>query len=70
VYRERREMTAKAKRGAWTGDGGTRAHLTLSGFLEKRAAWLEAATSTFRAQVEPVTWRSIALQLNIARSYE
>jgi hypothetical protein len=70
VYRERREMAAKAERGEWTGDGGTWAHLTLSGFLESWAAWLEDANSAFRAQVEPVTWRSIALQLNIARIYE
>lgn len=70
VHHERREMAAKAERGEWTGDGGAWAHLTLSGFLESWAAWLEDANPTLTAHVEPVTWRSIALQLSIARIYK
>ncbi|WP_035845377.1 hypothetical protein [Kitasatospora azatica] len=67
--RDRREMRAKAERGEWVGDGGSWAHRTLHGWLAGWASWV-AADSPLHAELEPVTWRSVALQLSAAKIYE
>ncbi|MEH0416047.1 hypothetical protein [Streptomyces sp. B21-083] len=67
--RDERERQAKISRGEWAGDGGSWAHSTLYDWLDAWAAWV-GATSPFHAQLEPVTWRSVALQLSAAKIYE
>ncbi|MEU6961292.1 hypothetical protein [Streptomyces chrestomyceticus] len=67
--RDQRDCQAKAERGEWTGDGGSWAHGTLYDWFEAWGAWV-GADSPRHAGLEPVTWRSIALQLSVARSYE
>ena len=67
--RYQREMQAKAERGEWAGDGGSWAHSTLHDWLDAWAAWVDQ-DSPSHAQLEPVTWRSIAVQLSVARIYE
>ncbi|MER6916491.1 hypothetical protein ABT354_32955 [Streptomyces sp. NPDC000594] len=67
--RDRREMQERAERGAWAGDGGTWAHGTLHDWLASWASWV-GADSPRHAQLSPVTWRSVALQLSVARIYE
>ncbi len=67
--RDRREMRAKADRGEWAGDGGSWAHSTLYDWLASWSAWV-GANSPLHAQLDPVTWRSVALQLSVARIYE
>ncbi|MFK4066773.1 hypothetical protein [Streptomyces sp. NPDC029674] len=66
--RDQRETQAKISRGEWAGDGGSWASGTLSQVLESWAAWLGA--TPFHAQLEPVTWRSVAHQLTAAQIYE
>lgn len=70
VFRERRESTKEDGRSEPTGDRGRWTQLTLGGYLAGWAAWLENADASVRAQVEPVTWHTIAFQINAARSYE
>lgn len=67
--RDQEECQAKIDRGQWAGDGGSWAHSTLYDWLGAWAAWV-GAISPLHAQLEPVTWRSVALQLSIARIYE
>ncbi|MGY0055197.1 hypothetical protein ACWY4P_01210 [Streptomyces sp. LZ34] len=67
--RDQRECQAKIDRGQWAGDGGSWAHSTLYDWLGAWAAWVDA-NSPHHAQLEPVTWRSVALQLSAARIYE
>ncbi|MES4909185.1 MULTISPECIES: hypothetical protein [unclassified Streptomyces] len=67
--RDEKESQAKFDRGQWAGDGGSWAHSTLYDWLDAWAAWV-GANSPFHAQLEPVTWRSVALQLSAARIYE
>lgn len=67
--RDDRETQAKISRGEWAGDGGSWASGTLSQVLESWSAWL-AADTPFHAQLEPVTWRSVAHQLSAAQIYE
>ena len=67
--RAQQEMQAKIDRGEWAGDGGSWAHSTLYDWLDAWAAWVDA-DSPRHAQLDPVTWRSIAVQLSVARIYE
>lgn len=67
--RDRREQQARISRGEWAGDGGDWAHGTLYDWLDAWAAWL-GADSPLHARLEPVTWRSVALQLSAAKVYE
>ena len=67
--RDQREWQAKIDRGEWASDGGSWAHSTLYDWLDAWAAWV-GATSPLHAQLEPVTWRSVALQLSAAKIYE
>ncbi|GLF99444.1 hypothetical protein [Streptomyces yaizuensis] len=67
--RDRREMQAKAGRGEWAGDGGSWAHGTLYDWLASWGSWV-GADSPRHAQLTPVTWRCVALQLSVARIYE
>ncbi|MFK4264587.1 hypothetical protein [Streptomyces milbemycinicus] len=67
--RDQEECQAKIDRGQWAGDGGSWAHSNLCDWLDAWAAWV-GANSPRHAQLEPVTWRSIALQLSAARIYE
>ncbi|WP_189954392.1 hypothetical protein [Streptomyces alanosinicus] len=67
--RDERERRARAERGEWAGDGGTWAHGILGDWLDAWAWWLRATTPV-HARLEPVTWRSIALQLGAAQGYE
>ncbi|MFD8386081.1 hypothetical protein ACFV2X_47560 [Streptomyces sp. NPDC059679] len=67
--RDQEECQAKIDRGQWAGDGGSWAHSTLYDWLGAWAAWV-GANSPRHAQLEPVTWRSVALQLSVARIYE
>jgi hypothetical protein len=67
--RDQRERQAKIDRGQWAGDGGSWAHSTLYDWLGAWAAWV-GVTSPLHARLEPVTWRSVALQLSVARIYE
>ncbi|MGW6690862.1 hypothetical protein [Streptomyces sp. NPDC054961] len=67
--RDRRETRARASRGEWAGDGGSWAYGTLWQVLDSWASWL-AADSPFHAELEPVTWRSVAQQLSAAQVYE
>lgn len=67
--RDQREMQAKIDRGEWAGDGGSWAHSTLYDWLASWAAWVGANTP-LHAQLDPVTWRSVAQQLSVARVYE
>ncbi|MGW3572035.1 hypothetical protein ACWDSL_50650 [Streptomyces sp. NPDC000941] len=67
--RDEAECQAKIDRGQWAGDGGSWAHSTLYDWLGAWAAWV-GANSPLHAQLEPVTWRSVALQLSAARIYE
>ncbi|MFF3457069.1 hypothetical protein ACFYXH_22655 [Streptomyces sp. NPDC002730] len=66
--RDQRDYQAKISRGEWAGDGGSWAHGLLYNVLDAWAAWL--VSSTLHAQLEPVTWRSVALQLSAAQIYE
>lgn len=59
--RDRREHQAKTERDEWAGDGGPWAHSTLHDWDASWAAWA-GANSPFHEQLEPVTWRFIALQ--------
>jgi hypothetical protein len=79
--REQREIAELTRRGEPTWEAGSWAHRSPDGFLGAWAAWLEGAhlkplpasmvkLGIERRPVEPVTWRSIAFQLHIARSYE
>lgn len=67
--RDPRERQAKIEGREWAGDGETWAHSTLHGWLASWAAWV-GTNSPMHAQLDPVTWRSVALQLSIARLYE
>ncbi len=67
--RDQEEYQAKVDRGQWAGDGGSWAHSNLCDWLGAWAAWV-GANSLPHAQLEPVTWRSVALQLSVARIYE
>ncbi|MFB1047271.1 hypothetical protein [Streptomyces chrestomyceticus] len=67
--RDQRDCQTEAERGEWTGDGGSWAHGTLYDWFEAWGAWV-GADSPRHAGLEPVTWRSIAVQLSVARSYE
>jgi len=67
--RHERETQAKITRGEWAGDGGSWAYNTLPDWLAAWAAWV-GANSPRHAQLDPVTWRSAALQLSAARVYE
>jgi hypothetical protein len=67
--RDQRERQAKTDRGEWAGDGGSWAHSTLYDWLASWAAWV-GANSPLHAQLDPMTWRSVALQLSVARIYE
>ncbi|MFE4874183.1 hypothetical protein [Streptomyces sp. NPDC056682] len=67
--RDQRERQARIDRGEWAGDGGSWAHSTLYDWLASWAAWV-GANSPLHAQLDPVTWKSIALQLSVARIYE
>ncbi|MGY1495918.1 hypothetical protein ACW4TU_04715 [Streptomyces sp. QTS52] len=67
--RDERERQAKISRGEWAADGGSWAHGTLYDWFDAWAAWLGADTPG-HARLEPVTWRSTALQLSAARTYE
>ncbi|MFF4795269.1 hypothetical protein ACFY2M_37335 [Streptomyces sp. NPDC001276] len=67
--RDQREQQTKSARGEWAGDGGSWAHDTLYDWLDSWASWV-AADSPLHAQLEPVTWRSVALPLSAARFYE
>ncbi len=66
---DRRKREAAIGRGEWAGDGGTWAHSTLYDWLDAWAAWADA-DSPRHARLEPVTWRSVALQLSVAQTYE
>jgi hypothetical protein len=79
--RETRELQEQPRRGETKWDSGTWAHGRLDGYLSAWAAWLEGAYlkplpalmvkhGIERRPVEPVTWRSIAFQLDAARTYE
>ncbi|MFE7214121.1 hypothetical protein ACFY0A_38010 [Streptomyces sp. NPDC001698] len=65
--RDQREQ--QTKNAEWAGDGGSWAHDTLYDWLDSWASWV-AADSPLHAQLEPVTWRSVALQLSAVRIYE
>ncbi|MEU5381602.1 MULTISPECIES: hypothetical protein [unclassified Streptomyces] len=67
--RDQREYQTKISRGNWAGDGGSWAHGTLYNWLDAWAAWV-GADSRLHVQLEPVTWRSVALQLSAAKIYE
>lgn len=67
--RDQREMRARADRGERIGDGGSWAHSALRDWLGAWAAWV-GADSPRHAQLDPVTWRSVAEQLSVARIYE
>ncbi len=67
--RDQREYQTKISRGNWAGDGGSWAHGTLYNWLDAWAAWV-GADSPLHVQLEPVTWRSVALQLSAAKIYE
>ncbi|MFD7260429.1 hypothetical protein [Streptomyces sp. NPDC059874] len=67
--RDQRATRAKLSRGEWAGDGGSWVHSALYNVLDAWAAWL-AADSPFHAQLEPVTWWSVAHQLAAAQVYE
>jgi hypothetical protein len=74
-HREQQELAEKSRRGEWTGDGGRWAHSSLGAWLDAWAAWLEGAYLAAipvrdRSEIEPVTWRSVAIQLAAARVYE
>ncbi|WP_441249121.1 hypothetical protein [Kitasatospora sp. McL0602] len=60
--REQRTLSALTARGGW-------AHHALPSWLGAWSAWV-AAESPLHAELEPVTWRSVALQLSAARVYE
>lgn len=64
-----REREAAARRNEWAGDGGSWAHSSLYGWLDGWAAWA-GANSARHVELEPVTWRSVALQLSAAQGYE
>ncbi|WP_409239611.1 hypothetical protein [Streptomyces sp. PA5.6] len=66
--RDQREYEAKRSRGEWAHDGGSWAHGLLYDVLDAWAAWL--GSTPLRAELEPVTWRSVALQLSAAQIYE
>jgi hypothetical protein len=63
------KLQAAIRRGEWAGDGGSWAHSTLYGWLDAWAAWTDA-NSPHHTRLEPVTWRSVALQLAAAQIYE
>ncbi|MEU6341529.1 hypothetical protein ABZ883_11350 [Streptomyces sp. NPDC046977] len=67
--RDRQECLARIRRGGRADDGSGWAHGTLYNWLEAWAAWV-GGTSPLHGQLEPVTWRSVALQLSAARIYE
>ncbi|MFC8824168.1 hypothetical protein ACFT9I_02280 [Streptomyces sp. NPDC057137] len=67
--RDQREMRASTERGEWAGDGGSWAHNTLHDWLAAWAAWV-GTDSPRHTRLDPVTWRTIALQLSVARIYE
>lgn len=67
--RDQRELRAKIRRGEWAGDGDSWAHSTLYDWLDAWAAWV-GTNSPRHTRLEPVTWRSIALQLSAAQIYE
>lgn len=67
--RDQRETQAKFSRGEWAGDGGSWAHHSLCDWLDAWASWTDA-NSPRHAELEPVTWRSVALQLAAAQGYE
>ena len=74
-HREQRELAEMGGRGEWSGDGGRWAHSGSGAWLDAWAAWLDdaylAVTPTRdRSEIEPVNWRSIAVQLAAARVYE
>ena len=66
---DQRKRQAAIGRGEWTGDGGGWAHSTLPDWLDAWAAWT-GADSPHHVRLEPVTWRSVALQLSAAQIYE
>ena len=78
---EQREIAERTRRGDSALDAGSWVHRRLDAFLHAWAAWLEGAclkplpssamkSGIERPPVEPVTWRSIAFQLDAARTYE
>ncbi|MGO4457958.1 hypothetical protein AB4039_11700 [Streptomyces sp. M-16] len=67
--RDQRERRAQISRGERAGHGGGWAHSTPYDWLGAWAAWV-GANSPLHAQLEPVTWRSVALQLSAAKIYE
>jgi hypothetical protein len=64
-----RELRAAIRRGDWAGDGGSWAYSNLYEWLEAWSVWTDA-TSPRHGQLEPVTWRSVAMQLSAAQTYE
>ncbi|WP_405817643.1 hypothetical protein OG241_23725 [Streptomyces sp. NBC_01390] len=67
--RHERERQEANRRGEWVGDGGNWAQSTLHDWLDAWAAWTDA-NSPHHTRLEPVTWRSVALQLAAAQIYE
>lgn len=68
-HRAERERRARAERGEWAGDGGSGAHSTLYDWLDGWPAGA-GARSPLHARLAPVSWQSIALQLDAAPSHE
>lgn len=64
---DQEETAERARRGLWAHEGRW-AHSDLGAWFEAWAAWL--AEQRVRSRIEPVTWRSCALQLAASRVYE
>jgi hypothetical protein len=64
---DQEETAERARQGLWSHEGRW-AHAELASWFEAWAAWLDGRRA--RAMVEPVTWKSCAIQLAAARVYE
>ncbi|MFF0391457.1 hypothetical protein ACFYS8_22660 [Kitasatospora sp. NPDC004615] len=75
-YARDRAWTAdRVARGLWAGDGGGWASGSLAGFLTSWESWLDSSLGlpprfSDAPPIEPVTWTSVAWQLDEARVYE
>jgi hypothetical protein len=73
LSRDQREMREREARGQWAGDGGSWAYYELDYFLDAWARWLSSYLRPHpwpKPSIEPVTWQSIAVQIQAARIYE